>query len=98
MLAFSQLKSIWYGYQNAGQALNINIGKIKEGYLADLILVDLNNINLIPNHNLLSNLVYAGQGNWVSDVICNGKILMRNYKIKGEDENQLKKLKKELKN
>ena len=82
--------------KNAGQALNINIGKIKEGYLADLILIDLNNINLIPNHNLLSNLVYAGQGNWVSDVICNGKVLMRNYKIKGEEE-IIEKVKKRIK-
>jgi len=72
--------------KNVARALNIKTGEIKEGCLADLILIDLKNINLIPNHNLLSNLVYAGQGNWVSDVICNGKVLMRNYKIKGEDE------------
>jgi len=72
--------------KNAAQALNIKAGEIKEGNLADLILIDMDNINLIPNHNLLSNLVYTGQGNWVSDVICNGKILMRNYKIKGENE------------
>ena len=71
--------------KNAARALSIKAGEIKEGKLADLILIDLKNINLIPNHNLLSNLIYAGQGNWVSDVICNGKVLMRNWKIKDED-------------
>ena len=72
--------------KNAAKALNIRAGEVKEGKIADFILIDLKNINLIPNHNLLSNLIYAGQGNWVSDVICNGKVLMRNHRIKGENE------------
>jgi len=32
----------------------------------------------------------------VSDVICNGKVLMRNYKIKGEEE-IIEKVKKRIK-
>ena len=71
--------------QNVAKALRINTGKIMVGKLADLILIDLKNICLKPNHNILSNIVYSCNGNCVSDVICNGKILMRNRKVKDED-------------
>ena len=61
-------------------------GEIKEGKLADLLLIDLKKINLNPNHNLISNLVYSGNGNCVSETICDGKILMQNRKVKDEEE------------
>jgi len=53
---------------------------------ADLILIDLNSYFFFPCHNLISNIVYAANGSCVSDVICNGKILMENRKIEGEEE------------
>lgn len=71
--------------KNGSRALKINSGQIKEGKLADLILVDLNQISLNPGHNLVSDLVYSASGQVVSDSICNGKILMRSRKVKGED-------------
>jgi len=71
--------------QNAAKALRINAGRIKIGKLADLILIDLKNICLTPNHNILSNIVYSCNGDCVSDVICNGKVLMRNRRVKDED-------------
>lgn len=71
--------------KNGAKALKINAGEIKVGKLADLILVNLNKINLIPNHDLISNLVYSTSENSVSDLICNGKILMRDGKIEGEE-------------
>jgi len=67
-------------------ALGFKAGKIEEGWLADLILVDLNKTYMIPNHNLLSNLVYAASGDCVDSVICDGKILMKNRKVEGEEE------------
>jgi 5-methylthioadenosine/S-adenosylhomocysteine deaminase len=71
--------------KNGAKALKINAGEIKEGKLADLILIDLNQISLIPGHNLVSDIVYSASGNCVSDLICNGKILMRDRKIEGEE-------------
>ena len=61
-------------------------GKVEEGYLADLVLIDLNRADMIPNHNLISNLVYSANGSAVDTVICDGKILMENGKVDGEDE------------
>jgi 5-methylthioadenosine/S-adenosylhomocysteine deaminase len=71
--------------RNGAKALRINAGEIKVGRLADLILVNLNKIEMFPNYDLISNLVYSDAKNCVSDVICNGKILMREGKIEGEE-------------
>ncbi len=72
--------------KNGAKALKIKAGEIKEGYLADLILVDLNKISLLPNYNLISNVVYSATGDCVVDVICNGEILMREKIIEDEKE------------
>ena len=66
--------------------MNINSGKIKEGKLADCLIVDLNNERLIPNHNLISNWVYSADSRCIETVICNGDILMENRVIPNEDE------------
>lgn len=71
--------------KNGARALKISAGEIKEGKLADLILVDLKKIFFCPGHNFISDIVYAGSGLIVSDVICDGKILMRAGKVDGED-------------
>ncbi len=68
------------------EAMNINSGKIKEGKLADCLIVDLNNERLIPNHNLISNWVYSADSRCIETVICNGDILMENRVIPNEDE------------
>lgn len=61
-------------------------GKIAPGYLADLCLVDLKAPAFTPNFNTISNLVYAANGNCIDTVICDGKILMQNRKVPGEEE------------
>jgi len=69
----------------AAETFKINAGKIEEGKLADFILVDLKNINLFPNYNLISNIVYSAHGDCVTHTVCNGKILMADRKVKGEE-------------
>jgi 5-methylthioadenosine/S-adenosylhomocysteine deaminase len=71
--------------KNGARALKINAGEIKVGKLADLVLIDLNKLEMFPNHDLISNLVYSDPKRCVSEVICNGKILMREGKIEGEE-------------
>lgn len=67
-------------------AIGLKAGRIAEGYLADLCLVDLNIPAFIPNHNFVSNLVYAANGSCIDTVICDGKILMQDKKVPGEEE------------
>lgn len=71
---------------NGADAFGINAGILAEGALADLVLVDMTNSQLVPRHDLLSNLVYSANGSCVDTTICDGKILMENRKVPGEDE------------
>jgi 5-methylthioadenosine/S-adenosylhomocysteine deaminase len=71
---------------NGARSLKIDAGEIKEGKLADLCLVNLKDVSMIPGHDLLANLIYSANGSCVDTVICDGKVLMENRKVKGEEE------------
>ena len=66
------------------------VGSLEPGKLADIILVDMTDIGLTPNINPVSNLVYAGSGNYVDTVMVNGKLLMREKKLLTMDLEQIK--------
>ena len=70
---------------NGSRALGIDSGEIREGKLADFILIDLNSIYFAPGINFASDLIYTASGDCVSDSICNGKIIMRDRKVEGEE-------------
>lgn len=74
------------GTEVAETLTGFKTGKIKEGYLADICLVNLNLPEMVPNFNLISNLVYSANGNVVDTVICDGKVLMENRYVPGEEE------------
>lgn len=57
------------------------LGVIKEGALADLILVNLNEPQFIPANNIISGLVYSSTGAEVDTVIVDGKVLMEGRKL-----------------
>jgi 5-methylthioadenosine/S-adenosylhomocysteine deaminase len=67
-------------------ALRMNTGEIKEGMLADLLLIDLRRPSFSPNHNLIANIVYAANGSCVDTTICDGRILMEAGRVKDEEE------------
>ena len=77
---------------NAAKALGMedSLGKIKEGYLADIILIDMLKPHLIPNFSSYSNIIFSAQGSDVKTVIINGKVVMKNYKLKLIDESILR--------
>lgn len=66
--------------------LGINAGAIAEGKLADLCLIDLKRPEMVPVHNLNSNLVYSASGAFVDTLICDGRILMQEGYVEGEEE------------
>lgn len=61
-------------------------GCIVTGQWADCILVDLDQVSMVPNHNLISNLVYSAGARCVHTTICNGQILMQDGYVPGEEE------------
>ncbi len=72
--------------KNMAAMYGLDCGEIREGMLADCMLVDLDHPQLIPNHNLLSNIVYSANGDCVDTVICNGRVLMENRVVPGQAE------------
>ena len=72
--------------KNGAAALGLDAGVIAEGKLADCLLVDLNNPLLVPDYNLISNMVYSADSSVIDTVICNGRLLMLGKKIDGEEE------------
>jgi 5-methylthioadenosine/S-adenosylhomocysteine deaminase len=71
---------------NGGRSLGLDIGVIAEGMLADCVLVDLNNQRLVPGYNLIDDLVYSADSSCIDTVICDGKVLMQNGYVEGEEE------------
>ncbi len=71
---------------NGAQSLRLNSGKIEEGALADLAIIDINNYAFTPNFNFLANLVYSANSSCVDTVIIDGKIVMQGRKVAGEEE------------
>ena len=66
---------------NGAKALGYNdLGMLKEGYLADMILIDFNVPHLTPNNNTVSNLVYAVRGSDVVRTIVNGRTVYQKGK------------------
>src|SRR3989454_12082904 len=68
------------------RALGIDAGLIGVDRLADLILVDPRRPELTPRHNDISNWVYSAHGNVVDTMICDGVVLMRGRRVRGEAE------------
>ncbi len=71
---------------NGARILGLNAGKIEEGRLADICLIDLNIPAFTPTFDFVSNLVYSANGSCVDTVICDGKIIMENKHVEGEEE------------
>lgn len=67
-------------------AFGLNAGKIEEGRLADAMLVRLDNHRMVPDYNIISNLVYSASSEVIDTLICDGRVVMRNRKVEGEEE------------
>ena len=65
------------------------LGVLREGALADLILLDLNQPQFIPANNIISGLVYSSNGSEVDTVLVDGKVLMQNRKLTAIDEEEV---------
>ena len=72
------------GGGNAAKALGINAGRIEEGALADLLVIDIDNYQFLSPADFLANLVYSAHSDCVDSVICDGEFIMRNRVVPGE--------------
>lgn len=77
-LALLPIDALRMATVNGAKALGRNAGRIAVGCDADLILVDFSRPNLIPRHDVISNLVYAAHGCDVVMNMCRGKVIYKN--------------------
>jgi 5-methylthioadenosine/S-adenosylhomocysteine deaminase len=95
-------EAIAMGTIKGAEALGLSdeIGSIEVGKKADIILIDTNSANMVPDSSTLtSNIIYSANGSNVDTTICNGKILMENKKLTVLDEQEIyEKARKAIKN
>ncbi|MDX9781943.1 MAG: amidohydrolase [Bacteroidales bacterium] len=83
-LPLSELMSL--ATENGGKALGLKTGRIEEGWIADFSLVNTNNYAFTPNINFLANLVYSANSSCIDTVVSNGRVIMENRIVPGEQE------------
>ena len=71
---------------NAAKALGLKAGRVEAGYLADLLIVDIDNYQFLSPAKFLANLVYSAHSDCVDSVICDGKFIMRGRVVPGEEQ------------
>lgn len=71
---------------NAARALGIDAGRIAEGTLADLVLVDTRSEAFIPSTNFVGNLILSANSSCFDTVIVDGRVVMEGRRVPGEEE------------
>ena len=77
---------------NGAKALGIidMVSSIEAGKKADLIMIDLDNINHLPNNDIISSLCYSTYEEDIKYVIIDGKLILDNGKLVYINENDIK--------
>lgn len=72
---------------NAAKAIGKegSIGQLKEGMLADMIMIDMDKPHLNPQTDIIANLVYCAKSSDVDTVIVDGAVLVEHGVLKGWD-------------
>lgn len=79
-------QALFMATRGGALAYGIDGGVIEEGRLADAILVKMDNERMIPNYHLVSNWVYAADSRAIHSVMCDGKFVMKNGHVDGEED------------
>jgi len=69
-------------FTSGGTLLNhLSVGEIKEGFVADLILVNKNSPSLNPKINIFANILYSISERDIDTVIVDGKVVVKSGKL-----------------
>jgi cytosine/adenosine deaminase-related metal-dependent hydrolase len=66
------------------------LGAIRVGYKADLILIDLKDVAYLPYNSAARQLVYTESGRGVESVIVDGRVVIKDRQVKTIDEDGLR--------
>ena len=89
-LVIPATEALRMGTEYGAKAVGLqNVGKLEEGYKADVVLFDMSGVDWQPCYNPVSLLVYSANSSAVDTVIVDGKILMQNRELKTLDEEKI---------
>ncbi len=72
--------------EGGAELLGFDSGRIEEGALADLAVIDLEKPHLTPAHDLVSHLAYAVRGSDVRHTVVDGEVVVRDRTVVTLDE------------
>ena len=72
--------------ENPAKVLGLDIGRLEEGALADIIIIDTDSYHFMSPGSFEANLVYSAHSDCVDSVICNGRLIMKDRVVPGEKE------------
>lgn len=77
-----------------------NLGKIKEGSPADLLIIDGDHYSMNPSKgaNFINNIIYSMSPSAIRDIVINGNYIKKNFKMDAEIENEYKRAVKWIRN
>ncbi|MBI3920394.1 MAG: amidohydrolase [Armatimonadetes bacterium] len=89
--AVSAYSALEMATRNGARALGLQdqVGQLKEGMKADIVLFDFDKPHLCPRHNVVSHLVYSAMGSDVDTVLVDGEILLHKGKLTQLDEQEI---------
>lgn len=89
-LSLPAFETIQLGTINSAKAIGLkDVGELREGFKADVVLWDMSGADWQPNYNPISLLAYAAQSSSADTVIVDGKILMEHRQLKTLDEEKI---------
>jgi 5-methylthioadenosine/S-adenosylhomocysteine deaminase len=68
------------------RSLRLGTGRLAVGEPADIVLISAHAACNTPLHNPVSNMIYSCSGSTVETTICDGRVLMLNREIPGEED------------
>jgi 5-methylthioadenosine/S-adenosylhomocysteine deaminase len=71
---------------SAGRIFSLGTWEIAEGAAPDILLIDLERPEFVPNFDSYSDIVYTANGYAVDTVICMGRVVMEHRHVEGEEE------------
>ncbi|MEA1910645.1 MAG: amidohydrolase [Spirochaetota bacterium] len=67
---------------NSGEVIGLkDYGEVKEGALADLVIIDPSTPNMMPGNNIFADILYSLNNRNVDTVIVDGKLVVENGKL-----------------